>query len=65
MKITRWYRSLLLTSEENDRIALNAFKESAWREPEEGDQLRDTVLSRKRLDFYRKLVRDGRLSDHH
>lgn len=63
MKPFHPYFSFLLLPEENIRKALTEYQKIIWQEPEEEDCLRDTVICRKRLNFYRKLYKEGKLSD--
>lgn len=63
MKIERFYRSFLMRARIQDLRALALFKQRCWEEPAEADELRDTVLSRKRLEFIRGLVEQGILNE--
>lgn len=63
MKIQRMYRPFLRLPWNHSQEALEAFKERAWSEPAEEDALRDTAIDRKRLEFIKRLVDDGKLSD--
>ena len=42
---------------------MKEFKRLCWLEPDEGDKLRDTVISRNRLEFIKRLVLQGVIHD--